>query len=88
MREHSTRIERPEFTSWSQNGRSGGSRHEWNPISALVAACRELFGNPTVLDAAASLPLRHPVAMTIGWSLLILLVFVPLSTRRHQAAAR
>jgi ABC-2 type transport system permease protein len=61
---------------------------EWNPVSALVAACRELFGNPTVLDAAASLPLRHPVAMTIGWSLLILLVFVPLSTRRHQAAAR
>jgi ABC-2 type transport system permease protein len=61
---------------------------EWNPISALVAACRELFGNPTVLAAHASLPLRHPVAMTIGWSLLILLVFVPLSTRRHQAAGR
>jgi hypothetical protein len=32
--------------------------------------------------------LRHPVAMTIGWSLLILLIFVPLSTRRHQAADR
>lgn len=61
---------------------------EWNPISVLVAACRELFGNPTVLAGHASLPLRHPVATTIGWSLLILLVFVPLSTRRHQAAAR
>jgi ABC-2 type transport system permease protein len=61
---------------------------DWNPISALVAACRELFGNPTVLAAHASLPLRHPVAMTIGWSLLILLLFVPLSTRRYQAADR
>jgi ABC-2 type transport system permease protein len=61
---------------------------EWNPISALVAACRELFGNPTVLAAHASLPLRHPVAMTVGWSLLVLLVFVPLATRRHQAAGR
>jgi ABC-2 type transport system permease protein len=61
---------------------------DWNPISALVAACRELFGNPTVLADHASLPLRHPVATTIGWSLLILLVFVPLSTRRHQAADR
>jgi ABC-2 type transport system permease protein len=61
---------------------------DWNPISALVAACRELFGNPTVLAAHASLPLRHPVAMTIGWSLLILLIFVPLSTRRYQAAGR
>jgi ABC-2 type transport system permease protein len=59
---------------------------DWNPISALVAACRELFGNPTVLAAHASLPLRHPVATTIGWALLILAVFVPLSTRRHQAS--
>jgi ABC-2 type transport system permease protein len=57
-------------------------------ISALVAACRELFGNPTVLAAHASLPLRHPVATTIGWALLILVIFVPLSTRRHQAAGR
>jgi ABC-2 type transport system permease protein len=61
---------------------------EWNPISALVAACRGLFGNPTVVTAHASFPLRHPVAMTIGWSLLILLIFVPRSTRRHQAAGR
>ena len=61
---------------------------DWNPISALVAACRELFGNPTVLAAHASLPLRHPVATTIGWALLILVIFVPLSTRRHQAAGR
>jgi ABC-2 type transport system permease protein len=61
---------------------------DWNPISALVAACRKLFGNPTVLAAHASLPLRHPVATTIGWALLILLIFVPLSARRHQAAGR
>jgi ABC-2 type transport system permease protein len=61
---------------------------DWNPISALVAACRELFGNPTVLAAHASLPLRHPVATTIGWALLMLVVFVPLSARRHQTAGR
>jgi ABC-2 type transport system permease protein len=61
---------------------------DWNPISALVAACRDLFGNPTVLAAHASLPLRHPVAVTIGWSLLLLLVFVPLSVRRYQSAGR
>jgi ABC-2 type transport system permease protein len=61
---------------------------EWNPISGLVAACRGLFGNPTVVTAHASFPLRHPVAMTIGWSLLILLIFVPLSTWRYRAANR
>jgi ABC-2 type transport system permease protein len=58
----------------------------WNPISALVAACRGLFGNPTVLATHTSFPLQHPVAMTISWSLVLLLIFVPLSTRRYQAA--
>jgi ABC-2 type transport system permease protein len=61
---------------------------DWNPISGLVAACRGLFGNPTVVTAQASFSLRHPVAMTIGWSLLILLIFVPLSTWRYRAANR
>jgi ABC-2 type transport system permease protein len=61
---------------------------DWNPISALVAACRELFGNPTVASLHASFPLRHPVAMTVGWSLLLLVVFVPLSARRYQTAGR
>jgi ABC-2 type transport system permease protein len=61
---------------------------DWNPISGLVAACRGLFGNPTLVTAHTSFPLRHPVAMTIGWSLLILLIFVPLSTWRYRAANR
>jgi len=33
---------------------------DWNPISALVAACRELFGNPTVLAAHAAFPCGIP----------------------------
>src|SRR5262249_1215152 len=59
---------------------------DWNPVSALVAACRQLFGNPAAAAAHASWPLRHPVVATIGWSLLLLAVFVPLATRRYQAA--
>jgi ABC-2 type transport system permease protein len=61
---------------------------DWNPISGLVAACRGLFGNPTAVTAHASFPLRHPVAMTIGWSLLILLIFLPLSSWRYRTANR
>jgi ABC-2 type transport system permease protein len=61
---------------------------DWNPISGLVAACRDLFGNPTVVTAHASFPLRQPVATTICWSLLLLLIFVPLSTRRYQRTTR
>jgi ABC-2 type transport system permease protein len=55
----------------------------WNPISALVAACRDLFGNPA--PAAAHVwPLQHPVVASVGWSLLLLVIFVPLATRRYS----
>jgi ABC-2 type transport system permease protein len=60
---------------------------EWNPVSAMVAACRELFGNPGAA-AAHAWPLRHPVTATIGWSLLLLVIFVPMAARRYQNANR
>ncbi|MGP3928024.1 ABC transporter permease [Streptomyces sp. 8N616] len=59
---------------------------EWNPLSAVVAACRELFGNAVagVDDApGAAWPVTHPVAASLGWSLLLLAVFVPLAVRRY-----
>jgi ABC-type polysaccharide/polyol phosphate export permease len=59
---------------------------EWNPISAVVAAVRDLFGNPTGLPADAAWPLQHAVPVTIGWSLAILAVCVPLAVRRYRAA--
>ncbi|GAB3421240.1 ABC transporter permease [Flindersiella endophytica] len=61
---------------------------DWNPISALVAACRELFGNPGAAQAHASLPLQHPILVTLGWSLALLVIFVPLATWRFHKAGR
>jgi ABC-2 type transport system permease protein len=58
---------------------------DWNPVSALVLACRELFGNPGVTAAHASLPLQHPVAMTLAWVAVLLAVFMPLATKRYAA---
>jgi ABC-2 type transport system permease protein len=60
----------------------------WNPISALVAACRTLFGNPGAPAANAALPLQHPVLSTLLWSALILAVFVPLSVRKYSSTHR
>jgi ABC-2 type transport system permease protein len=60
----------------------------WNPISPLVEARRELFGNPAAISGSSSFPLQHPIAVTIGWSLLLLDVFIPLATRRYQTAGR
>ncbi|MDZ5663543.1 ABC transporter permease [Nocardioides sp. zg-1308] len=54
---------------------------EWNPISSLTQAVRELWGNDTPLPADAALPLQHPVAFTIGWIVLITVVVAPLAIR-------
>jgi ABC-2 type transport system permease protein len=60
---------------------------EWNPVSAAVAACRDLFGNPGAA-AGTAWPLHHPVAATIAWSLLLLVVLVPLSTHLYRTSGR
>ena len=55
---------------------------EWNPISALVQAMRELWGNDGFpLPADAALPLQHPVIATILWSVGISAILAPLAIR-------
>jgi ABC-2 type transport system permease protein len=61
---------------------------DWNPISALVLACRQLFGNPGGTTGPLPWPLAHPIAASIGWPLLLLAVFVPLATWRYRTAER
>jgi ABC-2 type transport system permease protein len=61
---------------------------DWNPVSALTAACRELFGNPGVPAGDVAWPVAHPVAATIGWSLALLALFVPLSVRTYRLRGR
>jgi ABC-2 type transport system permease protein len=61
---------------------------EWNPVSALTRAARELFGN---VNPSAPPPdawsLQNPVLYTLLWVVIILVVFVPLSVRQYQRAA-
>ena len=54
---------------------------EWNPISALVQAVRELWGNTGPAPADAHLPLHHPVLFTVLWTLAITAVLAPLSLK-------
>ncbi|NKZ08456.1 ABC transporter permease [Actinomadura latina] len=63
---------------------------DWNPASALTAACRDLFGNPGASAAGAdpAWPIAHPVTATLGWALLLLAVFVPLSVRTYRRRGR
>jgi len=58
---------------------------EYNPVSSLAAATRDLFGNPTALPASAAWPLDHPVASSLAWCVALLAVAVPLTVRRFRA---
>ena len=57
---------------------------EWNPVSAVVAAVRELFGNAGGSTVTAW-PLEHPVIASLGWCAAILAVVVPLTIARFRA---
>lgn len=59
---------------------------EWNPISAIVAAAREMFGNQNILQSDAW-PMEHPIIAAFGWCILIIVVFAPLAVRKYKAAS-
>jgi ABC-2 type transport system permease protein len=56
----------------------------WNPMSALAAASRELFGNPNPAAAVDAWPMQHPELAVVGWSVVMLLVFAPLAVRQFR----
>jgi ABC-type multidrug transport system permease subunit len=56
----------------------------WNPVSALAAGIRTLFGNPTATQAGAPWPLQHPVASSVIWCAVILAVAVPLAIAAYR----
>jgi ABC-type polysaccharide/polyol phosphate export permease len=61
---------------------------EWNPISALVGATRELFGNTSdAMEQSSAWPVQNPLAASILWIAVLLAVFIPLSIRQYKKAA-
>jgi ABC-2 type transport system permease protein len=60
---------------------------EWNPVSALTAATRDLWGNPNPF-AAEGFPAEHPVWLTLIWVAVIVAVFAPLGVRRFRSMSR
>ena len=55
---------------------------EWNPLSAVVAAARRMFGSPQG-GTAGVWTLQHPVVTTLGMGLVLLAVLVPVTVRRY-----
>jgi ABC-2 type transport system permease protein len=52
---------------------------DWNPVSAVTAAARELFGNPNPSESIGAWPMQHPVVAALLWSTALLAVFAPLA---------
>ena len=61
---------------------------DWNPISSIVLALRDMFGNaPEGFARGAGFPAQHPIPLAVGWCLLILLIFMPMAIARYRKAA-
>lgn len=63
-----------------------GTLAQWNPISATATAARDLFGNPT--GVTEGWLMDYGLLAAIGWPLLIVAVFLPLSARAYRRLRR
>lgn len=60
---------------------------EWNPVSALTASIRDLWGNPNPFSTGG-FPAEHPILLTLIWIAVIVAVFAPLGIRRYRLMSR
>jgi ABC transporter DrrB family efflux protein len=61
---------------------------EWNPVSTMVAACRDLFGLENKFGATAgSFPSENPLTTSLIYIVVIMAIFIPLSLRRYRNAS-
>ena len=61
---------------------------EWNPVSTMVAGCRSLFGLENPFGATAgSFPSEYPLITSLGYMVLLMVIFIPLSARKYARAA-
>ncbi len=60
---------------------------EWNPVSAVTQAARDLFGNQWErAPVSEAWPLQNPELYTVIWSVVILVLFVPLANWQYRRA--
>lgn len=62
---------------------------EWNPVSAVTQAARELFGNlPPGTPEPTVWPLQNAVLYSLIWAVLIVAIFAPLSVRQYKRSVK
>jgi ABC-2 type transport system permease protein len=52
---------------------------DWNPVSAVCAAVRDLWGNPNPSARVQAWPMQHSIEASLIWSVAILAIAAPLA---------
>jgi ABC-2 type transport system permease protein len=61
---------------------------DWNPVSAVSSAARQLWHNPNPSSTIQAWPMQHPITASLLWCAVLIVVFAPLATilyRRRTA---
>jgi ABC transporter DrrB family efflux protein len=62
---------------------------EWNPVSTVTQAARDLFGNNLPMATPSDAwSLQNPVLYTLIWTVVIVAIFAPLSIARYRRTSR
>jgi ABC-2 type transport system permease protein len=57
---------------------------DWNPVSAVTSACRQLLGNPNPSASIHAWPVQHAVLASLLWSAALVAVFAPLAVSLYR----
>jgi len=52
---------------------------DWNPVSSVTAAVRDLWGNPNPVPANPPWPVVHPLEAALLWSVALIVVAAPIA---------
>lgn len=61
---------------------------DWSPITPVVEALRELFGNPNPIPANAPWPLQHAIEASLLWCTVLTVIGLGLALWRYGARSR
>jgi ABC-2 type transport system permease protein len=57
---------------------------DWNPVSAVTSAARNLWHNPNPSATIHAWPMQHPLVASLLWSAALLVIFAPLATYLYR----
>jgi len=57
---------------------------DWNPMSAVAASCRSLFGGANPAATIQAWPMQHPELAVLGWSVVLIAIFAPIAVHLYR----